>query len=143
MKSDEKTETYVGLTDTPFKARYNNHKQSLNKPAYKNQTELSKYSWELKEKLKNFQLPWKILGRARAYSNLTKKYGLCTLEEYFILCHREMASLNKRSGTGRELQTRHQIFTKKTIVKYFTKYFHYAAILMQRHYGYLHKCVSI
>ena len=45
VKSDEKTETYVGLTDTPFKARYANHKQSLNKSAYKNQTKLSKHIW--------------------------------------------------------------------------------------------------
>ena len=116
MKSDEKTETYVGLTDTPFKARYNNHKQSLNKPAYKNQTELSKYSWELKEKLKNFQLPWKILGRARAYSNLTKKYGLCTLEEYFILCHREMASLNKRSELGGSCRHATKFLLKKLLL---------------------------
>ena len=33
-------------------------------------------------------------GRAQGYSNLTKNYGLCTLEKYFIVCHREMASLN-------------------------------------------------
>ena len=100
VSTDEKTETYVGLTDTPFKSRYANHKQSFNKSTYKNQTELSKYIWDLKEKKKSFRLSWRILGRARRYSNTTKKCGLCTLEKYFIICHREMASLNKRSELG-------------------------------------------
>ena len=138
MRSDEKTETYVGLTDTPFKARYAN---TFNKPAYKNQTELSKYIWELKEKQKNFQLSWKILGRARAYSNLTKKCGLCTLEKYFILCHREMASLNKQSELGGSCRHATKFLNIKLLLNIFTKYFHYAVILIQRHYGYLHKCV--
>ena len=79
VSTDEKTETYLGLTDTPFKSRYANHEQSFNKSTYKNQTELSKYIWDFKEKKKSFKLTWKILGRARGYSNTTKKCGLCTL----------------------------------------------------------------
>ena len=143
MKSNEKTETYVGLTDTPFKASYANHKQSFNKTAYKNQTELNKYIWELKEEQNSFQLSWKILGRPRAYSNLAKKCGLCTLEKYFIFCHREMAGLNKRSELGGSCRHATKFLLKKLLLNIFINYFHYAAILIQRHCVNLHKCVSI
>ena len=36
-------ETYVGLTDTEFKLRYANHKQSFTNRTLQNATELSKY----------------------------------------------------------------------------------------------------
>ena len=45
-----KNETYVGLTDTEFKSRYANHKQSFTNRTLQNATELSKYIWKLKEK---------------------------------------------------------------------------------------------
>ena len=38
-------ENYVGLTDTEFKLRYANHKQSFTKRTLQNATELSKYIW--------------------------------------------------------------------------------------------------
>ena len=44
------SETYVGLTDTEFKLRYANHKQSFSNQRLRNATELSKYIWSLKEK---------------------------------------------------------------------------------------------
>ena len=43
VTSSEGTEHYVGHTDTDFKARFANHKQSLKTEKYSNQTELSKY----------------------------------------------------------------------------------------------------
>ena len=63
------TETYVGLTDTSFKTRLANHKQSLRKESLKNQTELSKNAQELKNRGKTFNITWRILGRSRSYSN--------------------------------------------------------------------------
>ena len=47
-----------------------------------NDTELSKYLWEMKEKEK-FTMLWKILANARAYSNLSKQCNLCIEEKYF------------------------------------------------------------
>ena len=97
VTSVEGTESYVGLTDTEFKTRYGNHKQSFKKAAYRNQTELSKYVWQLKDKQIEYNISWKILAKSRAYSSSTKRCKLCTLEKYFIICCPQLATLNKRS----------------------------------------------
>ena len=98
VSSSEGTEHYVGHTDTDFKARFANHKQSFKTEKYSNQTELSKYVWRLKKEKTEYKITWKILGRARAYCNTTKRCNLCTLEKYYIFCHpAEHATLNKRS----------------------------------------------
>ena len=63
-----KTETYVGLTSTEFKARFRNHQVSFNNKARKNDTELSKHiSGSLKAK--NNASP--LNGRSWPRQNLT------------------------------------------------------------------------
>ena len=54
-------ETYVGLTDTEFKLRYTNHKQSFTNRTLQSATELSKYIWKLKEKNTHYKITWKTL----------------------------------------------------------------------------------
>ena len=90
-------ETYVGLTDNEFKTRFANHKQSFTNERLRNATELSKYIWTLKERNTDYKMTWKILGRAQAYSNQTKKCNLCLLEKFYIICHPDQATLNKKS----------------------------------------------
>ena len=97
VTSSEGNEYYVGLTDTDFNARFANHTQSFTNLVHSNQTELSKYVWRLKNAKVNYNITWKILGRARAYSNNTKRCNLCTLEKYYTICHPELSTLNKRS----------------------------------------------
>ena len=94
---NQHTETYIGLTETTFKTRFANHKQSFEKESMKNATELSKYIWTLKQKNLPYNIEWKIMGKARAYDNRTKRCNLCTLEKFFIIYHNKMATLNKRS----------------------------------------------
>ena len=60
-----KTETYVGLTSTEFKARFRNHQVSFNNEARKNDTELSLHIWQLKSKEQRFTIKWKILAKAK------------------------------------------------------------------------------
>ena len=91
------TETYIGVTETEFKTRYNNHKQSFVKERLKNATELSKYIWRLKADNSEYNISWKVVGTAKPYSNTSKRCNLCILEKYFIVYKREMATLNKRS----------------------------------------------
>ena len=96
VTSEGGNETYIGITDTEIKSRFRNHKQSFEKK-YANQTELSKYVWELKRKKIEYQITWKIIDKASSYSPISKRCNLCILEKYYILKHRDKATLNKRS----------------------------------------------
>ena len=69
-------ETYVGLCDTEFKTRYNNHKSSFKLEHKKHQTELSKHIWKLKEQNLKYNLKWKIIKKCKTYSNTSKRFGL-------------------------------------------------------------------
>ena len=64
---------------------------------YSSQTELSKYVWELKQKKIQHRITWKIIDKAHPYSPISKRCNLCILEKYYILRHRDKATLNKRS----------------------------------------------
>ena len=97
VTTKEKTETYIGLTATEFKTRWRNHQMSFKHENKKNDTELSKYLWQLKEKKKDFTIAWKILAKARAYTTLTKRCNLCISEKFFIISKPHMATLNKRN----------------------------------------------
>ena len=93
----ESTETYVGLTATEFKTRWRNHQMSFKSESKKNDTELSKHLWQLKDQKKDFAISWKILAKANSYSNLTKRCNLCSTEKFYILYKPNMATLNKRN----------------------------------------------
>ena len=97
VTTKEKTETCIGLTATEFKTRWRNHQMSFKHENKKNDTELSKYLWQLKEKKKDFTITWKILAKARAYTTLTKRCNLCISEKFFIISKPHMATLNKRN----------------------------------------------
>jgi hypothetical protein len=90
-------DTYIGLTENEFKVRYRNHKQSFNNKALKNATELSKHVWKLKDRGISYIINWKIIGKAKPYSNISKKCYLCLLEKYHIICNKENATLNQRT----------------------------------------------
>ena len=50
------TETYVGLTATDFKTRWRNHQMSFKHEKRRNDTELSKHLWKLKEKKEGYSI---------------------------------------------------------------------------------------
>ena len=66
VKTQESTETYIGLTANEFKTRWRNHKTSFNNEKKKNDTELSKYVWQLKDRYQEYDIIWKIVARAKA-----------------------------------------------------------------------------
>ena len=76
-------ETYIRLTATHFKTRYRNHQMSFRHEKRRNETELSKHLWQLKEENKEFAIAWKILAKAKTYTNLTKRCNLCTQRSSF------------------------------------------------------------
>ena len=96
-EENNKIETYVGLCATTFKDRLYNHRTSFNNVSKRHQTELSNYIWELKEKNIPFKISWKIIQKAKAYSNITKRCNLCIAEKFNIICKPDLCSLNKRN----------------------------------------------
>jgi hypothetical protein len=93
---NEEEKTYIGLTSTDFKARLGNHKQSFINPN-SNQTSLSKYILEQKDKGIEPTVSWKLIDRGRVYSPVTEVCQLCTKEAFYIIFKPEMAVLNSRS----------------------------------------------
>ena len=88
-------ETYIGLTGDTFKSRFNNHTASFRireKKILQNSVNSSGNYNNI-----SFFLSWKILARASAYSNCSKRCNLCITEKYFIICKRTLGTLNKRN----------------------------------------------
>ena len=63
VKSDEEEKTYYGACVGPFKERFRNHKKSILREEYREDTKLSKYVWELKDKNKQFEIAWSIVKK--------------------------------------------------------------------------------
>jgi len=89
--------TYIGLSEGPFKLRYANHRSSFKNKEKANQTELSKYIWQLTNKNIKHNISWKILRKAKPYNTITKRCNLCLRECFFILYKPNMCTLNKRN----------------------------------------------
>ena len=69
-----------------------------------NETELSKYVWNLQNEKKPFQIKWKILKKCKPYSNISKKCSLCLNEKFIIICKKELCSLNRSYNLTRLLK---------------------------------------
>ena len=93
---DMNMRNYVGLCETEFKTRRNNHEQSFKNRKLENATELSKYIWLCKDKGKNFEIKWKIIRNA-PYKTGFKFCQLCLTEKLIILTSQKKTLLNKRS----------------------------------------------
>ena len=87
---------YIGLTASEFKTRWRNHKTSFTHEKRKNDTELSKSLWQLKDKQEEYSIAWRIVAKAKPYTNHTKRCNLCTAETHLIITKPFMATLNKR-----------------------------------------------
>ena len=91
---------YLGTAEGDFKKRYYNHTKSFRNKRYTNDTSLSKYIWEIKEKYQeNPSLKWSIVKKVPVYYNITKKFLLCLHEKQEIVNYPHPKKLfNKRSG---------------------------------------------
>ena len=89
---------YIGLTKNFFKQRWSSHKTSFTQERYKDQTTLSTYIWQLKEKRANFDIKWSVVRRVNSHKPGDKICGLCLAEKVEILKHAaDRRSLNKRN----------------------------------------------
>ena len=96
VETNDETRTYIGLTGNEFKKRWYRHKESLNKERYKDDTELSKHIWKLKENNITYNLKWDIMKKVKKIKNGAKSCRLCLTEALEIMKNRENP-LNKRN----------------------------------------------
>ena len=99
--ANKPTKVYYGLTEPQFKTRWNNHKSSFKIPKRRNETELSKYIWDLRENDgvpdKDIHLKWSIHQKCPKYKCGTRRCDLCISEKATILMADKASLLNKRS----------------------------------------------
>ena len=111
VATETTTENYVGLASN-FKERYRNHQTSFRHPSKRNETELSKHIWDLKDRKKSFRVKWRVLRTCKPYNNESKKCNLCLQEKYFIIFRKDLSSLNKRNELASSCRHRNR-FTLK------------------------------
>ena len=96
VKTDREKQTYIGLASTTFKLRLANHKTSFNKEEKRCTTTLSSHIWAIKDRGEEYELDWKLIGRAQPFSPISGNCNLCNLEKYYIMFEPNMATLNKK-----------------------------------------------
>ena len=107
---EESEQTYTGISYPVWKTRMYRHHTTFNNPAYRSETALADYIWDLQcpdrcymwgvEECENsieYEITWKILARAPGYNPITGMCRLCLKESFFILFHPKTASLNKKT----------------------------------------------
>ena len=81
--NDEK-KFYLGVSETPFKEPFRNHKREFTYKKHRNSTELSKYIWKLKETNIASTDTWKVV--AKVFSDTEINFcKLCFTEKVFII----------------------------------------------------------
>ena len=98
---------YVGITNGPFKTRYNEHTSNFRIEASKNKTTLAKF---VHDKKLNPSPPvkWQIMKQVRRYAPGQKTCNLCLLEKLYIVKNmNNIRSLNKRADIGNKC-TKHR-----------------------------------
>ena len=88
---------YKGITATAWKDRHGNHLKSFNHRKYKDDTELSKEIWRIKDKGKSYAIKWRLIKQYRPYDPVSGRCTLCLMEKISILEHEGSNQLNKRS----------------------------------------------
>ena len=93
---ENEQKVYIGSTEPPFKKRHCNHKSDMNIESRRNNTELSKHVWRLKETNALVTIKWRIAEQAKGYSNVSKRCNLCVTEKFRIITADRSTRLNKR-----------------------------------------------
>ena len=70
---DNQNKQYVGLAAGPFKHRWQGHKSTFNNESSAHKTTISHHIWNVKNEGKDFEIKWKLLGRASPFSPITGK----------------------------------------------------------------------
>jgi len=82
VEQEKKEHKYIGLTENTFKTRFSAHTSSFKLEKLRNQTELSKKIWELKDQQLPYKVTWKIIQHAHPYKGGTRDCHLCLTESF-------------------------------------------------------------
>ena len=91
------TKSYIGLTKSEFIKRYHQHQGALKNKNSPHATALSKYVWDMKEKIGvQPKIKWNNVTRAYSFSSGGRQCNLCLSEKREILHAKKITSLNIR-----------------------------------------------
>ena len=96
VASQGEAKHYYGSCATTFKTRLGTHKRSFNVRSY-NQTTLSKYLWELKDRKVDYTLSWEIAAHALPYQCSAPRCYLCLSEKRIIAMADPSTCLNQKT----------------------------------------------
>ena len=106
---------YIGLTDNPFKTRYNEHTHTFRNENKKKATTLANFVWE-KKLNPHPNIKWSIIQKCRRYSPGQKTCNLCLTEKLHIVKNmNNTRSLNKRADVGNKCTKHKQKHSLKNI----------------------------
>ena len=97
LTTDSTTKNYYGCSETEFKTRYYNHKQSFTNRKKQYATELSKAFWQATDEGQHPCIKWNIAARTKPYKPGTRRCNLCLEEKLAILKADPSTLLNKRT----------------------------------------------
>ena len=80
--NDEKF--YSGVSETPFKERFENHKTEFCYAKYRNSTQLSTYIWQLRDLQMTPKVSWEIAAVSKCETRIDS-CKLCLTEKLFII----------------------------------------------------------
>ena len=93
-----KEKIYKGICATYFKSRYSTHKKAFANERYKNDTELSKELWKVRERHGTPKITWSILGKYSSYNPISKRCNLCLNEKLEIAIHISFNLSNRKQN---------------------------------------------
>ena len=117
IKYDNFVKTYYGQCEGEFKTRFNNHTKSFRHEKHRNDTELSKLVWKLKDENKDYSLNWSIAARASPYKNGAKYCDLCVTEKVIIVRSEPRGLINKRTELVSKCRHRNKFLLRNLKVK--------------------------
>ena len=97
ISDNGETKAYIVVTSNELKSQYRNHLKSFRHQKYSNDTELSKYVWELKTENRRFNITWSIIKKVSAYKVGSRRCNLCLEEKLQLMKGEKRNILNKRS----------------------------------------------
>ena len=88
---------YFGLSEPPFKQRYNGHMYDFRHESQRTSTTLAGYIWDLKDEQVDFNIKWEIHAKAAPYQCGARRCDLCLTEKVAIASGDPVKMLNSRS----------------------------------------------